>query len=455
MKNTYDYDLIIIGAGSGGVRAGRMAAATGATVAIVEHRALGGTCVNVGCVPKKLFVYAAHFSEEFADATGFGWTTPCSPEFDWAVLRDNKTREIKRLNKIYENLLNEAGVALIQGKGTLKNAHTVCVNNKQYTAKRILLTPGSRAFVPEFTGAEYVVTSDDVFYLEHFPRKIIIAGGGYIAVEFASIFNGLGADTTLSYRRELFLRGFDKDIRHHIHNEMSKKNVRCRFNSNITKIDKKEDGTLVVKWNDGETSEADLVMYATGRIPNTGNLGLNEAGVQVNERGEIIVNSNYQTNIPGIYALGDVTGGMQLTPVALAEAMHFVANTYRGQNKKMDYANIPTAVFSLPNIATVGLTEEQAKNQSINITVYKSGFRHLKHTLSGNPEKTFMKLIVETATDKVLGCHMAGSDAGEIIQGIAIAIKAGATKAIFDQTVGIHPSAAEEFVTMRMPASMD
>ncbi len=452
MSSSYDYDLIVIGAGSGGVRASRMATATGARVAVVEYQALGGTCVNVGCVPKKLFIYGAHYAEDFHESAGFGWSVD-SPCFNWPTLRDNKTQEVKRLNDVYTNLLKKSGVELLHGKGSLSDAHTVLVNGKTYTTDKILLATGSKAFVPQFKGSEFVITSDDAFYLKEFPKKVIVVGGGYIAVEFASIFNGLGAETVLSYRRDLFLRGFDQDIRLNMKDELTKKNIKCYFNSTIKEISKQDNGKLLVTWNNGDTEQACQVMFATGRVPNTQILSLQNANIQTRENDEIIVNDFYQTSTHNIYAIGDVIGNMQLTPVAIAEAMHFVAHAFEGSSKVMDYNNIPTAVFTLPNIATVGLTEEMARKKYNSIDIYKSQYRHLKHTLSGSDEKTFMKIVVDKETDKVVGCHMIGSDAGEIIQGFAVAIKAGATKSVMDQTIGIHPSAAEEFVTMRTAES--
>ncbi|MCL6269458.1 glutathione-disulfide reductase [Sansalvadorimonas sp. 2012CJ34-2] len=445
----FDYDLFVIGAGSGGVRASRMASATGARVAVAEGRFLGGTCVNIGCVPKKLFVYGAHYAEDFEDARGYGWTVE-GAKFDWPTLRDNKTKEIERLNGIYGNVLSNAGVELINGYARVVDKHTVEVEGKQFSAERILVAPGAKPFVPEFPGREHVITSDDAFYLEEFPRKVIVVGGGYIAVEFAGIFHGLGAETVLSYRKDLFLRGFDLDVRETLRDEMTAKGVDLRFNSSVTKVEKNADGTLTVTWGDDSTEVCDTVLYATGRVPSTGKIGLEDVGVDMAANGAIKVNDNFQSSVPSIYALGDVIDRMQLTPVALSEAMALVNHLYGDKEPvEMDYTNIATAVFSQPNIGTVGLTEEQARENYSNIKVFKSRFRHMKHTLSGREEKTFMKLVVDEETDKVLGCHMVGADAGEILQGLAVALKAGATKKIFDSTVGIHPTAAEEFVTMR------
>ncbi|MCV6590157.1 MAG: glutathione-disulfide reductase [Marinobacterium sp.] len=448
----FDFDLFVIGAGSGGVRAGRMAAAMGVRVAIAEDRYMGGTCVNVGCVPKKLFVYASHYAESFEEAAGFGLTSG-DVSFDWPTLRDNKTREIERLNGIYRNMLNNAGCTLIDGRATLVDAHTVAVGDETYTAERILVAVGGWPNIPAFPGNEHVISSNEVFYLDEFPKRALVVGGGYIAVEFAGIFAGLGAQTSLIYRGDMFLRGFDNEIREYTAKEVAKKHVDLRFNTNIEKIEKAEDGTLTAFLTDGSTLEADCIMYATGRVPNVANLGLEQAGVEQGKNGAIVVNDQFQTSIPSVYAIGDVIDRVQLTPVALAEGMVLVRNLYGNQNQKVDYNLIPTAVFCQPNIGTVGLTEEQAREQHANIDIYKSEFRAMKHTLSGSEERTFMKMIVDRDSDRVLGVHMVGADAGEIIQGIGVALKAGATKAVFDATIGIHPTAAEEFVTMREPVS--
>lgn len=447
----FDFDLFVIGAGSGGVRAGRMAAAMGVKVAVAEDRHLGGTCVNVGCVPKKLFVYASHYAEDFENSRGFGWT-PGVAGFDWPTLRDNKTKEIERLNGIYNNLLVNSGCELIHGRATLVDPHTVAVGDKTYTAERILVAVGGWPNVPEFPGSEHVISSNEVFYLDEFPKRAIVVGGGYIAVEFAGIFAGLGAKTDLIYRGDMFLRGFDNEVREFTAEEVAKKGINLRFNTNITEIEKQEDGTLVATLTDGSTVEADAIMYATGRNPKVTGLGLEEMGIEQGKNGAIVVNDEFQTNVPSVYAIGDVIDRVQLTPVALAEGMALVRNLYGGQNQKVDYDLIATAVFCQPNIGTVGLTEEQARECYANVDVYKSNFRAMKHTLSGSDEKTFMKMLVDRDSDKVLGVHMVGPDAGEIIQGIAVALKAGATKAVFDSTIGIHPTAAEEFVTMREPA---
>lgn len=448
----YDYDLFVIGAGSGGVRAARMAAALGVRVAVAEDRYLGGTCVNVGCVPKKLFVYGAHYSEDFHESEAFGWQLKDRPQFDWETLRDNKTKEIERLNGIYGSLLDNAGAELINGHASLVDAHTVRVNGKHYSAERILIATGGWPFVPDFPGAEHVITSNEAFYLESFPKNAIVVGGGYIAVEFAGIFKGLGADTQLVYRRDLFLRGFDKDVREFVRDEVSKKGIGLNFNADIVAVEKMEDGRLKANLNNGQTLIADTILYATGRKPKTEGLGLEKAGVLLREDGAVLVNEQFQSNVPSIYALGDVVGKIQLTPVALAEGMALVKHLYQGGDGHVDYNFIPTAVFCQPNIGTVGVTEEEAREQGYEVEIYRSSFRALKHTLSGSEERCFMKMIVDQSTDKVIGVHMVGPDAGEIMQGIAVAMKAGATKSVFDQTIGIHPTSAEEFVTMREPS---
>ena len=443
----FDFDLMVIGAGSGGVRASRMSAQYGARVAVVEKSALGGTCVNVGCVPKKLMVYGARMSEEFSDAAGFGWTVPPA-KFDWPTLIANKNAEIARLNAIYGTLLEKAGVRLLEGSGTLTDPHTVEVNGKAYTTGRILIATGNKAFVPEFPGSEHVMTSNDMFFLPALPKRVLIGGGGYIAVEFAGIFNGFGAEVTQLYRGPLFLRGFDDDARQHLAREMIKKGIDLRFNTNIRRVDKTGDA-LSITLSDGSKVETGLVLAAMGRVPNTDGLGLEEAGVALKENGAVPIDAYYQSNVPSIYALGDVTDRIQLTPVALAEAMVFAGHLYGKGAEPLDYDNIPYTVFGLPSLASVGLTEAEASRLYPNAVVYVEDFRPMKGTLSGNDEHTLMKLIVDQDTDRVVGCHMVGPDAGEIVQGLAIALKCGATKAQFDATVGIHPTAAEEFVTMR------
>ena len=448
----YDYDLFVIGAGSGGVRASRMASSFGAKVAVCEDRYMGGTCVNVGCVPKKLYVYASEYSRHFKESQGFGWNTGELP-FDWATLRDNKTEEISRLNGIYDGILDRANVEVIKGRGRIVDQHTVEVDGKKYTTERILLAVGGWPFIPDFEGREHVISSNEVFDLETFPKRMLVVGGGYIAVEFAGIFNGLGSEVTQLYRGDLFLRGFDNEIRDFAAQEIAKKGVNLRFNTDVTSIEKQADQSLKVHLSDGSSLIVDAVLYATGRKPQLDDLGVENVNITLSDRGYIKVNEQFQTSEPSIYALGDATGGMELTPVALEEGMTLARGLYNNQSYKLDYSNIATTVFCQPNIGTVGMTEEQARADYSNVVKYRSSFRAMKHTISGSDERTLMKLLVDGDTDKILGVHMVGPDAGEIMQGIAIAIKAGATKADFDATIGIHPTAAEEFVTMREPVT--
>ena len=443
----YDYDLFVIGAGSGGVRAARMAAGFGARVAVAEDRYMGGTCVNVGCVPKKLYVYASEFSKSFSDARNYGWDSK-KPAFDWATLRDNKKAEISRLNGIYNRLLEGVKAEVIDGRARIVDAHAVAVADRTFTAGKILIATGGWPHIPRFPGSELAVSSNEIFDLEQFPKRLVIVGGGYIAVEFAGIFNGLGSQVTQLYRGPLFLRGFDADIRAHAAREIAKTGVDLRFEVNVESIAQEAQG-LVLTLTDGSSIEADTVLYATGRKANVEGLGLENVKVQVNEFGHVVADAQYCTAEPTIFALGDVTGGMELTPVALAEGMSFARRQFGGIETTVDYDFIPTAVFCQPNIGTVGFTEEQARAKFGHIRLFKSTFKPMKHTISGRDEQTFMKLIVDKTTDRVVGAHMVGPDAGEIMQGFAIAMRAGATKALFDTTIGIHPTAAEEFVTMR------
>jgi len=449
--SNYDYDLFVIGGGSGGVRAGRMAASLGVRVAVAEERYMGGTCVNVGCVPKKLFSYAAHCAEEFEDAAGFGWNVgPRS--FDWATLVKNKNTEIERLNGIYQRLLDNAGATVMHARATLVDAHTIAVGAQQYTAERILIATGGWPYVPDFPGAEHAITSNEVFFLEKLPERIVVVGGGYIAVEFAGIFNGLGRRTTQLYRGPLFLRGFDDDARTFLAEEMRKKGVDLRFDTDVRTIEQHAGGYRLTLTDDSQL-DCDLVMYATGRKPLVDGLGLERCGVTCREDGAIRVDENYRTNVESIYAIGDVTDRVNLTPVALAEGMALVWHLYRDSERPVEYDYIASAVFSQPNIGTVGFTEAEARERFGAVDIYRSTFTPLKHTLSGRAEKTLMKLVVDKASDRVVGAHMVGADAGETIQGLAIAIKAGATKALFDRTIGIHPTSAEEWVTMREPVA--
>jgi glutathione reductase (NADPH) len=449
----YDYDLFVIGAGSGGVRAARMSAANGARVAVAESTYLGGTCVNVGCVPKKLFVYGSHFAEEFEDARGFGWDA-APAAFDWERLRDNKTREIERLNGIYGNLLNNAGVTVKWGRARLLDPHHVEVGGETISAGNILIATGSWPTVPNVPGAELTITSNEAFYLDDFPERVVVVGGGYIAVEFAGIFAGLGARTTLIYRGSLFLRGFDDEVRRFVAAEMRKKHIDLRFETQVTGIEARG-AARVLQLDDGEVLEADQVLYAIGRVPNTANLGLEDAGVMLSRRGAVVVDPYYRSSVPNVYAIGDVIDQEQLTPVAIAEGMCIANNLFTDNPPRtVDYELIPTAVFCQPNIGTVGLTEEAARTRfGDDVQIFAAEFKPMKHTLSGRDERTLMKLVVRRSDDRVVGAHMVGPEAGEIIQGLAVAMTAGATKAHFDRTIGIHPTAAEEFVTMRQSRS--
>ena len=447
----YEFDLFVIGAGSGGVRAARFAAGFGAKVAVAESRYLGGTCVNVGCVPKKLLVYGAHFAEDFEQASGFGWSLS-EANFDWATLIANKDREIHRLNGIYRNLLVNSGVTLIEGHAKLTGPNEVEVNGQRHTAKHILIATGGWPQIPEIPGHELAISSNEAFFLKELPKRVLVVGGGYIAVEFAGIFHGLGAQTSLLYRGDMFLRGFDGAVRKHLHEELTKRGMDVQFNADIARIDKQADGSLKATLKDGRELEADCVFYATGRRPMLDNLGLENTGVKLDKRGFVQVDDLYQSAEPSILAIGDVIGRVQLTPVALAEGMAVARRLFKPeQYRPVDYRMIPTAVFSLPNIGTVGLSEEQAIEDGHKVQIFESSFRPMKLTLTECQERTLMKLVVDVDTEKVLGCHMVGPEAGEIVQGLAIALKAGATKQHFDETIGVHPTAAEEFVTMRTP----
>ncbi|MDN6884082.1 glutathione-disulfide reductase [Variovorax sp. CAN2819] len=450
---TFDFDLFVIGAGSGGVRAARMAAQTGARVAVAEAAELGGTCVNVGCIPKKLYSYAAGYAESFEEAAGYGWKLPEAPQFDWAHLKAQRAKEIRRLNGIYASLLKNAGVTLVTGWAQLADPHTVEVDGKRYTARHLLVATGGTPFVPDIQGREHVVTSDAMFDLDPFPKRLLVVGGGYIACEFASIFNGLGSKVTQLHRRAHLLTGFDDDVRQFLASEMGKAGVDVRLNCEVASVTRRTGGAdgLTVTLSRGQQIEADTVLFATGRVPNTQGLGLEAAGVKLDERGAVAVDAHYRSSVPSIYAVGDVSTRVQLTPVALAEAMVVVDELFGKGKRRLDYEFIPTAVFTHPNIGTCGYTELDARAKFGDVTVFSSEFKSLRHTLSGRSERTFMKLVVDKATDRVVGLHMVGADAGEVVQGFAVAMRAGATKAIFDSTVGIHPTAAEEFVTMREP----
>jgi len=447
MATPYNFDLFVIGAGSGGVRAARIAAGYGARVAIAEERYLGGTCVNVGCVPKKMLVHAAHLTETLALAPSFGWSVP-EPAIDWPALIANKDTEITRLNSVYADVLEKAGVEHIDGRATLLDAHTVTVNDRTITAQHILIATGSWPRFPDIPGAEHAITSNEAFFLDTLPERVIIVGGGYIAVEFAGIFHGLGSDVVQLYRGDQFLRGFDDDVRTALADAMRGRGIDLRFNLNVAGI-AKEDGGLRATLSDGSELDADQVMFAIGRVPNSAGLGLEDVGVETTASGAIVVDELSQTTVPGVHAIGDVTSRLNLTPVAIAEGMALAATLFDDRPTSPDYDNVPSAVFSSPPIGSVGLTEETARARHDNIQVYRSSFRPLMQSLSDIREQTFMKLVVDTDTDRVVGLHMVGPDAAEIVQGFAVALKCGATKAQFDATIGIHPTAAEEFVSMR------
>lgn len=443
----FDYDLFVIGAGSGGIRTARIASSLGARVAIAEKKYLGGTCVNVGCVPKKIFFYASHLATDIADAKAFGWELN-PPIFNWETLITNKNKEIARLNDIYADLLKNANVKLIQGHATLADPHNIIVNDKIYSCERILIATGGTPYIPNIHGKQHAISSNEVFFLNTLPEKIIIVGGGYIAVEFAGIFNALGVETTLVHRGELFLKKFDQDIREFLKQEMEKKGITLRFNNQITsieKIEQKSHATLTCQTK----LVADQIMFATGRKPNIAALQTEQLGIRADQDGAIIVDHSYQTNIPSIYAIGDVTNRINLTPVALAEGTLLAHSLYGKEKKTMNYENIPSAIFSQPNIGTVGLTEQIARGKYPNCAIYKTTFTPMQNSMPNNHEKIFMKLIVDQKTDKIIGAHMVGKQAGEIIQGIAIAIKAGVKKSDLDQTLGIHPTIAEEFCSMQ------
>ncbi|HEY5646376.1 MAG TPA: glutathione-disulfide reductase, partial [Pseudomonadales bacterium] len=415
-----------------------------------EERYLGGTCVNVGCVPKKLFVYGSHFSEDFLDAAAYGWDVNAAP-VDWPRLRDNKTREIERLNDIYAGLLDNAGVTRIEGTARLLDPHTVAVGERTYTAQYILIATGSWPVQPDYPGAQHAISSNEAFYLEQLPKRVMVHGGGYIAVEFAGIFKGLGVDTELVYRGPLFLRGFDEDVREFVNDELQKKGIRLTFNANIERIDL-DGAERVVTLTNGTQVRTDLVLSAIGRYPKTDGMGLEAVGVALGALGKVVVDEDYRTSVPNIYAIGDVVDRMQLTPVAIAEGMCIANNLFtENPKRRVNYENVATAVFCQPNIGTVGPTESEARERYPELVVYQTSFRAMKHTLTGRDERTLMKLLVNGADDRVVAAHMVGPEAGEIIQGLSVAINAGATKADFDATIGIHPTAAEEFVTMRSP----
>ena len=445
-----DFDFLVIGGGSGGVRASRVAASLGARVAVVESAQLGGTCVNVGCIPKKLLSHAAHFSQLAEEAKGFGWQLD-KPQFDWPTLIANKDREIERLNGVYAKMLAGAGVNVIQGRATLSGPNSVLVNGQTLHARHILIATGGTPSLPDIPGVEHAISSNEAFHLKELPRRVVVVGGGYIAVEFASIFHGLGAETTLLHRSQQLLRGFDADLGLHLAQEMAHQGVAMRWREEIQAIEKQADG-LHLQLKSGEQLVVDCVMYATGRVPLTAGLGLEAAGVKTNDKGAIEVDSHFTTNVPSIHAVGDVIDRMALTPVALAEGT-VVAHHLFGQGGKSapDYELVPTAVFSHPQVGTVGLSEEAARQRFGAVQIFQSSFRPLSNRMGGEPENVFLKLIVSKADQRVRGVHMVGEGAGELMQGFAVALQCGATKQQFDATIGIHPTVAEELVTMREP----
>jgi glutathione reductase (NADPH) len=446
----YDYDLFTIGAGSGGVRASRVAAKLGARVAVAEERYLGGTCVNAGCIPKKLLVYASSFRDEFEDAASFGWKL-AAQDVDWATLLANKDREIGRLNRIYGQLLDEAGVDRLEGRARVVDAHSVSIDGKICSAANILIATGSWPSLPRIPGIEHAITSNEAFNLPALPEHVAIVGGGYIAVEFAGIFHGLGARVTQLYRGPLFLRGFDDDVRRTLAEDLRKAGIDLRFDARVERIERSEAGALRLTLEGGAALEADTVLYATGRLPLTRDLGLEDAKVELDASGAVVVDAYSRSSVPSIWAIGDATNRLDLTPVAIHEGVCLAQTLFGDGPVAPDHTDVPTAVFSQPPIGSVGLTEAQARGRYGEIDVYRSRFRELKHTLTQRDQRALTKLVVDRASQRVVGAHMVGAHAGEILQGIAIAIKCGATKAQFDATVGIHPTSAEEFVTLREP----
>ncbi|AOI66823.1 glutathione reductase [Burkholderia territorii] len=444
----FDYDLFVIGAGSGGVRLARMSASYGARVGIAEQEQIGGTCVLRGCIPKKLLVYASHYPHELEDAKGFGWTFGAGT-LDWPALIAAKDREINRLSDIYIDLLRQSGVEMHAGRATLVDAHTVAIGERTIRARHIAIATGSRPSMPPRPGIEHAITSREALSLDKLPARIAVVGGGYIAVEFAGIFNGFGSHVDLFYRGEKILRGFDDDVRQFLTDEMTKQGVAIHARAVIESIEREEDGTLFVRIGDARHGPYDQVLYATGRVPNVDGLGLEQAGVLLDARGAIAVDAYSATSVPSIHAIGDVTSRPQLTPVATRDGALLARTLFGGARVAVDHDYVPSAVFSQPEVATVGFTEADARRLRGDVDIYRTSFKALRHTLSGRDERTLMKLVVARDSQRVIGAHMVGRDAGEIIQGIAIAIRAGATKAQFDDTIGIHPTAAEEFVTMR------
>ncbi|HET6526166.1 glutathione-disulfide reductase [Sphingopyxis sp.] len=445
----FDYDLFVIGAGSGGVRASRIAASHGARVAVAEEYRVGGTCVIRGCVPKKLLVYGAHFAEDIHDARKFGWDVP-DCKFDWPVLRDNVLAEVDRLEGLYGQTLDNHKVTVLKTRATVAGPQKVrLADGTELTAERILIATGGWPHVPEFPGSEHAITSNEVFHLEKLPKRVVIAGGGYIANEFAGIFNEFGSKVTIVNRGDTILRGYDEQIRDRLLQISMTKGIDFKFNAPFQSIEKKDDGTLTVHLEGCDAIEADAVLMATGRTPNTKNLGLEELGVELDDKGAVKVDETNQSSVPSIFAVGDVTDRIQLTPVAIREGQAFADTFYGEKPTVVDYSNVPSAVFSHPPIGAVGMTEAEARNKLGSIRVYTSDFRAMKNVLAGRNERALYKMIINAATDQVVGLHMIGPDAPEILQAAAIAVKAGLTKADFDATVALHPSMAEELVLLK------
>jgi glutathione reductase (NADPH) len=450
----YDYDLFVIGAGSGGVRAARLAATAGATVAVAEEYRVGGTCVIRGCVPKKFMVYASEFAREFEIARGYGWTIP-EVSFDWCAFLSNKDKEIARLSGIYTRNLNNAGVDILMGHAGFVDPHTLTITQqgvtRQVTTDKVLIATGGQPKRPDIPGIEHTITSNEAFHLEELPKRMVIVGGGYIAVEFACIFHGLGVEVTLVYRGPNILRGFDEDVRSHLADELNRRGIRVLLSCSHERIEKRPDGCLISHFGEGLPVEADVVMFATGRTPNVEGLGLEKAGVRLDDKGAVAVDEFSHTNVENIWAVGDVTDRLALTPVAIREAAAFAETVYHNRPTKFDHTDVPTAVFSQPPIGVVGLTEMEARHLHKQIDVYLTRFRPMKLAFVADDERVMMKLVVERATGRVLGCHIVGEDGPEMIQLAAIAVKAGLTKAQWDATCALHPTAAEELVTLREP----
>ena len=445
----FDYDLFVIGAGSGGVRAARVAAAHGAKVAVAEEHRVGGTCVIRGCVPKKLLVYGAHFAEDLADARQFGWDVP-SCNFDWPRLRDNVLAEVDRINGAYTQTLESHKVEIILERATVAGPHEVkLASGRTVSARVILIATGAWPHRPDFPGAEHGISSNEVFHLESLPRRVIIAGGGYIANEFAGIFHEFGANVTLVNRTDVILRGYDEQLRDRLLQIAMMKGIEFRFHAEFRKIERLESGALRVELTNYDACEVDLVLFATGRVPNTAGLGLENAGVELDKKGAVVVDADSKSSCDSIYAVGDVTNRVQLTPVAIREGQAFADTVFGNKPWRVDYGCIPSAVFSHPPLCGVGLTESQAKNKLGAVKVYTSDFRPMKNVLAGRNERALYKMITEPETDRIIGIHMIGPDAPEILQVAAIAVKAGLTKQAFDDTVALHPTMAEEMVLMR------